>query len=498
MSKKSWAIVLFALTPILFVFQNCGSSFHRDDSSVSFSYCKLQPHQQSPFVSSKVRIKKQFFNKSSFGMQKLTNTNREELSLVVDVSCLEQQAQPSQFLDQDIHLSSKQKSLRKTAVTLSITGQPTLEALEAEIDNNPCFLGVAENLKMKRTQTSASALLNDPQVSEQKHIDFVGYSESRDLQQTITEKVVVAFIDSGVDYNHPDLSSRMWKDSNGKFGYNFISDTTDPMDDDGHGTHVAGLVAAVENNSYGVAGLTGDYLQIMAIKVLDNQGAGSSQNVYNGIQFAIQNGADIINLSVESPGQNTLMEDAINDANQAGIIVTAATGNQADEIRADNLYAPAYIAPSLGGVISVASVDTQNAALSVFSNYSSTYAEIAAPGAQVSTSSSGGLLSTAPNSSWRRIRGTSQATPIVTAAAAILIGYLKTKKVDYTPTGIENFLKSDGSAYKPDLSPYISGGHLIQIGFLSRNLNIYFSSEKTSNDNMFSGDETTGNTCVIK
>ena len=488
------ALVLFIAT-ILMLFQNCGRNFEASGSATSFSFCKLQANTPSTFVSSKVRIKQQFFS----AQQKLnpTKTNNLKLSLVVDVACYNSLESPLFFMGEKILLKKRQLSTLKAATTIKIKGQPSISDLEDEMDTSPCLLGLAENPDVKRTQSFTSSAVNDPQSSQQRHLGFLGHDRSLELQSNITSKVVIAFVDSGVDYNHPDLSQRMWQDSNGNFGYNFVKNNNTPLDDDGHGTHVAGIVAAIENNSYGVAGLTGDYVEIMAVKVLDNNGAGSSQAVYNGIQYAIKNGADIINLSVESSGQNSLMEDALTDAVNAGIIVTAATGNQSDKITSSNLYAPSYIGPGLGGVISVASVDTSNTQLSNFSNYSSTYAELSAPGAEDSSYNNGGILSTSLNGQWTRIRGTSQATPMVTAAAAILIGYLKTKNVNYTPNAIETFLKTNGSMVSSSLTPYVSGGQIIHLGFLTQNLIEYFSDSTTSTDPNFNGDTSTGNTCVI-
>ncbi len=474
------------------VFQNCGRSFESKGGSVGFSFCKLQTGQQSPFVSSKVRVQKKFFSAQAKLSQQAT-----PLSVVVNVACLQNPNNSSLFLDQEIVLSGPQLSMKKAAVTVSFPSPPSIEDLESGLDENPCLLGIAENSEVQQSQSFSASAVNDPQATQQAHLNFVGHDESQSLQSAITEKVVVAFVDSGVDYDHPDLSSRMWRDANGNHGYNYIALNNSPLDDDGHGTHVAGIVAAIENNSYGVAGLTGGYIEIMAVKVLDSNGAGTSQNVFNGIQYAIRNGADIINLSVEAQGQNPLMEDAISDAIAAGIVVTAATGNQNSEITSNNLYAPAYIGPSLGGVISVASVDTINAGLSLFSNYSTTYAELSAPGAENSANTNGGLLSTSLGGGWTRIRGTSQATPIVTSAAALLVGYLKTRGVQYTPTGIENFIKSDGSMTNSALAPYVSGGNIVHLGFLARNLEAYFSAPENQSDDTFTGDETTGNACVI-
>jgi hypothetical protein len=480
------------LLSTLLLFQNCGQSFKSEGSAVAFSICKLQIKTGAPsrFASEKVRIKT-----SSFSEQHKLTSKEIPVSLVLDVQCVSDSEEPLLFFDQVLTLSPIQQEFKKAALTVEIPDEIELEDIENEIDNNPCFLAIAENPAVKVSQSFPP--VNDPGASQQGHLGFIGHNQSRPLQSEITEKVVIAVIDTGVDYTHPELSNRMWRDATGAHGYNFISNNNRPLDDDGHGTHVAGIVAATENNQFGVAGLTGDYVEIMAVKVLNSQGGGSSEDVAEGIRYAILNQADIINLSVETVGQNPLMEDALQDAVNAGIVVTVAAGNQADEIRMDNLYAPAYIGPGLGGVISVTSVDSLGGGLSVFSNYSNNFIEISAPGAELSNNDAGGILSTTLNGGLRRVRGTSQATPMVTAAAAILIGYLKTQGVNYTPTGIENFIRNDGSLTSQSLVNAVDGGHILNLGFLSSNLTTYFSANAQDDNNIFDGDETTGNTCII-
>ncbi len=491
MSKNTWVCLFIGFLLPLALFQNCGSQFKANESQVSFSFCKVQG-DQTKFASSKIHLDAPFFA----AQQKVGFTERH-YSIVLDVQCSLESDEPMEFLGQQLVLQDEHKRMQKAALTLAMPANPDLKAFELELDNNPCLLAVTENHDIKHTQSNQTFAVNDPQASNQAHLSFLQHSQSLALQSAINRPVVVAFIDTGVDYNHPDLQSRMWRDSSGRYGFNVLSQSYDPLDDDGHGTHVAGIVAAVENDGSGVAGLTGDYVQVMAIKVLDRSGEGTSQQVYNGIQYAITNGADIINLSVESQGRNTLMEDALRDAVNAGIVVTAATGNQSSEITNGDLYAPAYIGPGLAGVISVASVDTQGVRLSNFSNYSATYAEISAPGAENSANSNGGILSTELNGTSKRIRGTSQAAPMVTAAAAMLIGYLKTNGIAYTPKGIEDFLKSDGVMINTNLRPYVFGGGILNLGFLAQNLTSYFSNASAGDGSIFNGGETSGNSCTI-
>ena len=229
--------------------------------------------------------------------------------------------------------------------------------------------------------------------------------------------------------------------------------------------------------------------------MLNQSGSVTTQDVHDGIQYAITNGAHIINLSVEYPSTSPLMEDAINDAINAGIVVTMATGNQSQEITSTNIYAPAYIGPSLGGAISVASVDISTNSLSFFSNHSKHYAEMSAPGAEISGMSNTGILSTYIRNVFTRYTGTSQSTPMVSAAAAILIVYIKTKNMTYTPNAIETYLRSAGSVKSRSLSAYVNDGNILNLQLLTKNLKDYFANLENQGEDSFVGDSGPSTSC---
>ncbi len=495
LKKLRWAFFITSFAAVLLIFQNCGNKFAAKTDRVPGlgSVCKAQKSKLSPFQIQKLQLDNQ---NHSTHLQKMGTPQTLELALVVDSQCVRAKSQPLEFLGQTFEINSIVPNQKRVAVDLNFPILPDESVLSQALDSNSCFIGLTENKPVKTGQTTVSESVNDPQASQQGHLQFMGYPDSLVLQRQITSSVVVAVIDTGVDYNHFDLRNRMWQSPQGERGFNFINNSNNPMDDDGHGTHVAGIIAAEENNAVGGTGLTLAFTRIMAVKALGADGVGTSQDVYNGIMYAINNGADIINLSVEAPGQNTLLEDALNQAVNAGVVVIASTGNQGEEILPTNLFAPAYIAPQFEGVISVASIDSQDARLSFYSNYSSFYTEFSAPGAEISANFQRGILSTDLNNRYTRIMGTSQSSPMVTSAAAILIGYLKTQGLSYTPAGVESFLKSDGSGLSPQLEPYIVGGRVAHIGFLSSNLIQYFES-LNNGDMTFDGDNSTGNQCVI-
>ncbi|MFA5143347.1 MAG: S8 family serine peptidase [Candidatus Omnitrophota bacterium] len=192
------------------------------------------------------------------------------------------------------------------------------------------------------------------------------------------EGVVVAVSDTGVDYNHPDLKANMWKDKNGSCGYNFVADNTDPMDDFGHGTHCAGTIAAVGNNNIGIIGIA-PKAKIMAVKGLDNTGSGYMSDLAQTIQYAADNGADVISCSWGGPEDSEdsdcmLLCDTVRYAtNIRNSVVVAAAGNDDMNVGSYNIY-PANIKE----VITVAA-STSEDKKAEFSNYGAKI-DVSAPG----------------------------------------------------------------------------------------------------------------------
>jgi serine protease len=209
---------------------------------------------------------------------------------------------------------------------------------------------------------------------------------------------VVAVVDTGVDGSHPDLTGRLTT-----AGADYVTGTGNGrLDPHGHGTHVAGIVSAVRGNGIGIAGLA-PLAQVMPIRVLDETGAGWNSNIAKGITYAADNGADVINLSLGGPSEDSSTKVAVNYAMSKGVIVVAAAGNSRATTNATNYPA------ALPGVIAVASTERGDSS-STFSNTGS-YIDIAAPG--------GRILSTVPGG-YAYMSGTSMATPYVAAAAALV------------------------------------------------------------------------------
>jgi thermitase len=224
---------------------------------------------------------------------------------------------------------------------------------------------------------------------------------------TGSSSVVVAVVDTGADSNHPDLAANLIT------GYNFVNNSTNAEDDNGHGTHVAGTIGAVTNNGVGVAGLSWS-VKIMPVKVLNNQGSGSFSTVAKGIRWAADNGAKVINLSLGG-GPSLTVKAAVDYAWSKGAVLACAAGNNGTSAKT---YPAAYI-----NCIAVAATD-QNDAKASFSNYGAKWVDVAAPGVAI--------LSTMPDTavylttqygyytSYDALNGTSMATPHVAGLAALI------------------------------------------------------------------------------
>lgn len=242
-----------------------------------------------------------------------------------------------------------------------------------------------------------------------------------------SDEVVVAVLDSGVDFTHEDLRENMWQrpanvpayvdDELGTFndlnGYNGTDSIKDPMDDNGHGTHCAGIIGAEGDNGIGVTGIN-QKVKIMPLKFLGRGGFGSTNDAIEAINYAIdrkKNGVNVrvISASWGSTMKSKALEDTIRAAGDAGILFVAAAGNDSSDNDKRAHYPSNYNLPN---VISVAALDRTDQ-LASFSNYGSKTVHVAAPGKDI--------LSTWLGNGYREASGTSMATPYVSGVAALII-----------------------------------------------------------------------------
>ncbi len=250
---------------------------------------------------------------------------------------------------------------------------------------------------------------DDPRFGELWGLEKIAAPKAWSLA-TGTRDIVVAVIDTGVDYTHPDLKDNLWENSDGTHGYNALNGSRDPFDDNWHGTHVAGTIGAAGNNSLGVAGVNWN-VRIMALKFLNSFGLGSTSGAIDCINFAVENGAHILNNSWGGgPFSNALLE-AIEEADRAGILFVAAAGNSSGNLDSRPFYPASYPAPN---VIAVAATGPDDS-LALLSSYGAASVHVAAPGANI--------LSTKPGDDYGYATGTSMAAPHVSGLAALILGF---------------------------------------------------------------------------
>jgi len=282
-----------------------------------------------------------------------------------------------------------------------------------------------EGVKSLSSERKAKALMvpDDQYEYIQWGLDTVNAYEAWDITNG-THAVVVAVLDTGIDWTHPDIAPNIWTDANGYHGYNFISNNRIPMDDnvnsyDGstwiantntyHGTHVAGVVGAVMDNSIGIAGLA--QVRLMAVKVMNDSGEGTDSTVASGIRWAVDpnndgdttDGADIITMSLGVDGTSTVLREAVRYASENEVVMVAASGNSGSSYIS---YPAAY--PQ---VIAVGAIDSSEARAS-FSNYGSGL-DVVAPGVQIYSTQGGG--------GYQSLSGTSTAAPFVAGVAALML-----------------------------------------------------------------------------
>lgn len=257
-----------------------------------------------------------------------------------------------------------------------------------------------------------------------------------DIATGSRNQIVVAVIDTGIDYTHPDLASNMWvnqAEKNGQpgvdddndgyiddiYGYDFVNNKGDSKDDFFHGTHCAGIIGAVANNNTGVAGVCWD-VKLMSLKFLDSSGSGYTSNAIKCIQYAVQKGANVLSNSWGGGSFDSALRDAINAAAAKNILFVAAAGNSSSNNDASPAYPATY---DCNNIISVLSTDRFDN-MSSFSNYGATTVDIAAPGSEIlntfPTYQTAAMANMGLSTYYATISGTSMATPHVSGACALV------------------------------------------------------------------------------
>ena len=301
------------------------------------------------------------------------------------------------------------------------------------------------NLDEAEADPLVPILPHDPQFTDQWALSNSGQrggKKGADISATLawakttgSDEVVVAVLDTGVDYNHEDLTENMWRRPekmepyhdnelgtiDDEFGFNAI-DGSDPMDDNGHGTHCAGIIGAEGENNVGIAGVNWK-VQIMPLKFMNAGGSGSTKDAIEAINYVIDRkkagvNVRIISASWGSTQKSRALGEVIRKAYENDILFVAAAGNSSVDNDRNPHYPSSYDVPN---VVSVAALDRHDA-LASFSNYGAKSVAIAAPGVDI--------LSTWLGNEYEEKSGTSMATPVVSGVAALILAEHPQMSVD--------------------------------------------------------------------
>ena len=350
--------------------------------------------------------------------------------------------------------------INRELISLNIPrNSPAVKVIANEIDAGK-ILFVEEDYKTFSITPSEGGLMSAQDLVDQWPQLNVGTYEAWKTTRG-SKKIIVAVIDTGVDYTHKDLSANIWKnekevlngiddDKNGFIddirGWDFSTNTNNPMANDPdayHGTHVAGTIAGTGGTGHA------PNVTIMPVKYLDSTGSGTISNAIRAIDYAVQNGAKILNNSWGSASYSQFLGEAIDRARQAGVLVVAAAGNgdssgHGIDLNITPFYPAGY---SYANVISVGASDKANN-LTAWSNFGSKIVDVAAPGL--------GIVSTRNGNAYATLSGTSMATPLVSG----VLGLIWSAKPGLSFAQVKNILLSTVDKEVPLSSKIVSAGRV--------------------------------------
>ena len=343
-----------------------------------------------------------------------------------------------------------------------------IDAVAAALRRNPAIELVEPNFLLSRDQSTPPG---DPRFSEQwalQNTGSTGGQPGADIQAmsawgttTGSQTTVIAVIDSGIDFTHLDLQNNQWTNiaeletnvdddnkglTNDVHGWDWIANSGVIRDEQGHGTAMAGIIAAQGNNSIGMTGVMWR-ASLMSLRVLDNTGTGEVADAVEAIDYAREHGAQVINCSWGTDEESIALKDAIERAGASGVVVVSSAGNSGRDIEDEPYYPSSF---GLSNQIVVASTDNFDH-LASWSNYGAAHVTIAAPGKDILTTRRGGDYTT--------VTGTSASTPLVTG----VVGLIKTQRWWLSAAGTRAAIV-DGARHVEGLNGKVSSGGVVSAG----------------------------------
>lgn len=402
-------------------------------------------------------------------MTSLDWSQDEDLIVMLDNKCL----QDSNFTDPILEYVAFAEINPEMPFSVYLIKKESVSQLETFISTalaSDCLQAAEKNQKLKLNAS-------DPRLFEQAHLSVIGATEAF-LQTLLTYnsgalyKTKVAVIDSGVDVYNSDLIDSMAKNGIIVDGYNSTGLTSDYSDLSFHGTHVTGLIGASFFNGIAGSGVWGRNIEIFPVRAFQidadtGELFANANHVANGILWAANKNVDLINLSLGSTVESLAIKNAISFAISKNVTVVVAAGNDGLMLGAVNTQYPAMHSVQFNGLITVGSVDVASGTRSAFSNYSSAYVDLLAPG----SNSTLGIFSTLPDSMGKygskvglaTIHGTSMAAPLVTGALAAAISLAKGRNVNFTNAQLETFLNAEGTLKNAGYSNFSFRGNYLHL-----------------------------------
>ncbi len=344
-------------------------------------------------------------------------------------------------------LTEKANSLSSSVDGSTSRVYPILDGAEIEVDEKRGVEETVRHLQNKpeveyaepNYRVHIQSEPNDPGFDSLWGIKDVKAPEAWNISKGSGE-IVIGVVDTGVDYNHPDLKDNIWTGTNDEgekvHGYNALNDSYYPLDDYGHGTHVSGTIGAVGNNSIGVTGMNWN-VSVMPLKFLGSDGGGTTADAIACLEFALKKKKEGVNIVATSNswgggGKSRLLKEAIARQRDEDMLFVAAAGNSRENIDRNPSYPASY---DLTNIVSVAATEQENY-LATFSNYGNRSVHVAAPGVDIN--------STLPDGKYGKYDGTSMAAPHVSGLAGLLAAHNST----YDYKNLKNILLSSVDRYE--------------------------------------------------